>query len=136
MPVVAGAMCARHPAVAAVEICARCGAFVCPSCLELRENAVLCTACHERYAGKASGRAIASLVLGIIGINCGLLPGLIGLVLAYQELAAIERGESPEAGRSIAVGGKIIGFINLGLLVLAVGIAAAMILWAMRLGHS
>lgn len=130
MPVATGAVCAQHPQAQAVEICTRCGVFVCATCLQFRDNAVLCPTCHGRFMGKASTRAVLSLVLGIIGFNCLFLPGVVGLVLAIQELGAIDRGEAPEAGRSIATGGKVIGFINLGILVLGLGAAAIAVLFA------
>ncbi len=114
----------------AVEICHRCGRFVCSSCLELSGEGVLCTECHERMGvgGKASRRAVTSLVLGILGLNCGLVPGVFGLWLAHQELAAIARGEAPVAGRNLARGGQILGYVNLVILVL--GLAALVVFGA------
>jgi hypothetical protein len=120
MPVATGARCATHPDVAAVEICQRCGAFVCGTCLELQGAEVLCANCFARQGGKkASGRAVASLVLGIVGLNCGFVWGVVGLVLAYQELGAIARGEAPAVGRNLAKGGQILGWINVVILALA-----------------
>jgi hypothetical protein len=127
MPVATGARCATHPEVAAVEICQRCGAFVCGSCLELKGTEVLCTTCFARQAGKPSRRAVAALVLGILGLNCGFVWGVVGLVLAYRELRAIARGEAPQAGQNLAKGGQILGWINVAILVLALiaGVVAA-----------
>ncbi len=128
------ARCAVHPEVAAVEICSRCGGFVCSECLELEEQSVLCPSCLNRSGsrGAASGRAIASLILGILGLNCGFLPGIIGLVLAVQELAAIEQGSAPPGGRNLARGGKILGYVNIGLLGLVVLIGIAIGVGAAR----
>lgn len=88
----------------------------------MEEQSVLCPSCLNRSGsrGAASGRAIASLILGIVGLNCGFLPGIIGLVLALQELSAIEQGTSPAGGRNLARGGKILGYVNVGLLGLVV----------------
>ncbi len=69
---------------------------------------------------RPSGRAVAALVFAILGIQCGLLPGIIGLVLGTAELSAIERGEAPAAGKAIARGGQIIGAISAVLLALTI----------------
>src|SRR5579871_6794603 len=118
MAVLPGARCANHPAVAAVEICQRCGNFVCGDCLEIQEGQALCPPCFERKkeAGPASARATVSVVLGALGINCGLVWGIPGLILAHQELAAIERGDSPPGGKYLAKAGKILGWINVALI--------------------
>src|SRR4051812_23741772 len=98
MAVAASARCATHSEVPAVEVCQRCGAFVCGECLELVEGAPFCTSCFARSSGgSASRRAVASLVLSIVGLNCAFLPGIVGLVLASRELSAIERNEAPMA---------------------------------------
>lgn len=113
-----GARCATHPQDAAVEVCRRCGSFVCGSCLQLLASGVFCPPCYERSnaSAKASPQAIASLVLGLVGLNCMFVPGVVGLVLAQKELRRIEEGSSPEAGRNLARGGRILGWINVVLL--------------------
>ncbi len=131
-PAAQGARCALHPATAAVDICQRCGGFVCGECLELQGSDVFCQNCFQRSGGggKASGRAVASLVLGILGIQCGLLPGVVALFLAQQELAAIDRGESPAAGKGLAKGGLILGWISVGLLVAVILVAIGVAVFA------
>ncbi|PZR07180.1 MAG: hypothetical protein DI536_28390 [Archangium gephyra] len=122
----AGARCAKHPDVQAVENCSRCGAFVCPSCLEFHlDGGIRCANCMDRdRTEKPSGRAVAALVFAVLGIQCGLLPGIVGLVLGTAELSAIERGEAPAAGRSLARGGQIIGGIAAALLaIVLIGVA-------------
>lgn len=119
------ARCARHPEAPAVDTCQRCGAFVCGDCLELREGRGYCPDCFIRsQSGPASKRAIAAIVLGIVGLNCGFLPGVIGLLLSYRELAAIDAGEAPDTGRSLARGGRVLGWINVALLVVATAAGA------------
>jgi hypothetical protein len=60
----------------------------------------------------ASGRAIASLVLGILGIvMCGFLTAIPAAILGKMELNAIQRGESPIAGKGLATAGFWIGTI-------------------------
>ncbi|MBI2895214.1 MAG: DUF4190 domain-containing protein [Deltaproteobacteria bacterium] len=64
-------------------------------------------------AGQASGRAIAALVLGIVGlVLCGWLAGIPAVILGKMELNAIERGEAPAAGKGIATAGFWIGVIG------------------------
>jgi hypothetical protein len=130
MTVASGARCPTHPDAAAVEVCQRCGAFVCAQCLELKGAQVFCPACAARQgaAGKASARAMASMVLGVCGLQCGFVWGLIALPLAYAELRAIESGEAPAAGKGLATAGKILGWINvviIGIILIVVAIAFA-----------
>lgn len=115
--------CALHPEVAAIEICTRCGAFACGDCVEFTETVpsqTLCTTCYSRYfSQKASQRAVAGLVLGLVGISTCWLLGLAAWILGQQELEAIDRGEAPEKGRNLASGAKWLGLIQLGLIILA-----------------
>jgi hypothetical protein len=60
----------------------------------------------------ASGRAIASLVLGILSlVLCGFFTSVPAAILGKMELNAIGRGESPAAGRGIAMAGFWIGIV-------------------------
>lgn len=63
---------------------------------------------------KASGMAIASLVLSLLGILCG-ITAIIGIVLGVLELGKIKRGESSAKGKGLATAGIIIGAIVLAL---------------------
>ncbi len=53
--------CANHPDVSAVEICSRCGSFVCGACLEYTKDeppVPRCTACVRRELSlRGPGRA-------------------------------------------------------------------------------
>jgi len=71
---------------------------------------------------KASGMAIASVVLSVLGcLGCGgCVFGLIGAILGKMELGKIDSGESSEAGRGMAKGGLILGIINVVLYGLAI----------------
>ncbi|MFL5318708.1 MAG: DUF4190 domain-containing protein [Myxococcaceae bacterium] len=132
MAVAATARCAVHPDAPAVELCQRCGNFVCGDCLELVEGVPYCTSCFKRsVSGSASKQAVAALVFSIIGLNCGFLPGIAGLVLGMRELRAIELNQSPAAGKSVAKAARTIGVINIVLLGLAV---VGFLIW--RVGRS
>ena len=73
----------------------------------------------------ASGMAVASLVLGIIGIVmiccCFYLAaplGVVAWVLGQIERNNIRRGESPEAGMGMATAGWVLGIVTTALFVL------------------
>ena len=128
------AKCPDHPDRDARDVCVRCGRFVCGACLELgEEQETLCQACYARTTtrGKASGQAVGALVLAIVGLNC-MMPflGIVSLVLGRSELAAIERGESPSAGRNLAKGAIVLGWIDIGIMIVAIIAAAvALLTW-------
>lgn len=133
MAVAASAHCAVHPAVPAVEVCERCGAFVCGDCLELHEGHPFCASCFQRLGTtSASKQAVAALIFSIVGLNCGFLPGVVGLILAYRERAAIERGQAPIQGSSVTKAALIIGWIDVALLVIGVIALIAFILKAAK----
>jgi len=101
MKVAAGAVCALHPSAAAIDVCTRCGSFVCEVCEELSvTDEVFCTACYERVksgaptlrshlgrgllAGAVMLLVIASGVGGFtVAVGVGL--GVPGLVLTGLE---------------------------------------------------
>ncbi len=59
-----------------------------------------------------SNQATISLVLGIVGIICCGLVAPVAWWMGQKELAAIDSGASPEAGRGLATAGKILGIIG------------------------
>lgn len=112
-----------------MDVCARCGTFICGECLDVQEGKSYCPDCFTRaQSGPASKRAIAAVILGIVGLNCAFIPGIVGLALAVRELAAIDQGEAPDTGRSLAKGARVLGWINVALLLLAVGAAVYYVL--------
>jgi hypothetical protein len=120
--------CAVHPDSPSVEICSRCGAFVCASCLEFDESerqAPYCAGCYRKeVAPGASGRAVAALVVGIMCLSLCPPGGLVAWLLAEQELSAIARGEAPMKGRNLARGARVLGIFELGLTALAIVVGA------------
>jgi uncharacterized protein DUF4190 len=123
------APCNLHPEQVATAPCRRCGTLTCVSCLALSGARAWCRACEEHSRlGSASRRAVASGVLGGVGLCCAFVPGVLGLVLGYAELRSIERGDTPRAGREWARAGVVLGWMNVGLAV-AVGLVSV---W---LGH-
>jgi hypothetical protein len=76
-------------------------------------------------AARASPLAWSALVLGIVGINLTLIPGLVGWVLGRRELERIDAGLSPPAGRPLARGAVLLGKLcAVALVVLAVVLLA------------
>lgn len=73
---------------------------------------------------KASGMAIASLVLSIFGCLCG-ITAIVGVILGLIELGRIKKGESSAKGRGLALAGVIIGIVvlALGLILTIISIA-------------
>ncbi len=66
------------------------------------------------YPDKASGMAIAALVLGILGFCCcGIFAGIPALVLGFIENGKIKRLESSPKGKGFAVAGIILGILSL-----------------------
>lgn len=126
------AQCPRHPDQAATATCNRCGRFVCTTCLNVEASQTLCDECYQRkHSGKASGRAVGALVLGLVGLNCMPFLGILAIIMANAELAAIERGESPSKGANLAKGARILGWIEVGLMGMG---AVAVVVMAIAFG--
>ncbi len=61
----------------------------------------------------ASGRAITALILGIATFVCCGLLGIPAFFLGRAEENAIDRGEAPAVGRTLAKIGWILGLVGL-----------------------
>ena len=91
--------------------CLRCGKKI---KIPLKKKPITLTRSDTgRHQGPASGRAITSMILGILGLTgmCILL-GLPALILGKSELKAIKQKKSPIAGRGFAQAGFIMGIIS------------------------
>ena len=143
---VSGALCGRHPTVAAVEICTRCGTFVCGECVAYRaDEQPYCTDClahldHARPSRRASvglGLSIGAASGVLVGVVLpplwllALFAGTAGAVVSWVEVRAIARGDAPTAGLRRARAGRLIGILVAGLLLLAV---AALVYVGFRAG--
>jgi hypothetical protein len=61
---------------------------------------------------KPSSAAITSLVLGILSfVLCGLFSAIPAWIMGKNEIARIQAGQSPEAGRTLATVGMWLGII-------------------------
>lgn len=143
-PSLVGASCGTHVGVAAVEICTRCGTFLCGDCVEyFREETPACANCMPHLIGSpASLRARISPILSVLGLT-GLLGGFIvrgrsglfvwavgfalgfaGIAFGVQELRLIRAGQAGTRGRRWAQWGLGVGALfalGFGLLLVSFG---------------
>jgi Domain of unknown function (DUF4190) len=98
--------------------------------MELEEREAYCPECAPKVSKRAahSGRATAAIVCGLLALNGCFFLGLPAILLGHAEMAAIDRGESPYAGRNLAKGGMILGYIGTAFGALAILIGVAMVL--------
>ena len=113
------ATCVNHPSSLATDNCSRCGDFICGECIETKDWEIFCTKCHNRVE-KHTPRATTALVLSILSLQGCLFLGIPAVILGYQELKAIERGESPAGGKNMVKGAVILGAITSALMVLII----------------
>ncbi len=67
---------------------------------------------------ETSGKAIASLVLGILGLVTCAIPGIFAIPLGHAALGDIRDRRGAVVGDGLAKAGIILGWINVALLVL------------------
>lgn len=139
-----GASCGNHPTVPAVEICTRCGTFLCGDCVEyFREETPACANCMPVLLGSpASMRARVSPILSTLGLSgllagfmlkgrtglvvwaAGFLIGFAGLAFGVQELRLIRAGQAGTRGRRWAQLGLGVGALfalGFGILLVSFG---------------
>jgi hypothetical protein len=78
--------------------------------------------------GSTNGFAIASLVLGIIGIM-GLppiIPSILALIFGYKAKGQIDRSNGLEQGRGLAIAGIVLGWIAIVFAILFAILAVAL----------
>ena len=141
----AGAHCGNHPANPAVEICTRCGTFLCGDCVEyFEEETSACANCLPLLAGgPASVRARVSPAFTTLGLGAliagfivrgrpglliwagGFLVGFAGLAFGVQELRLVKLDQSGSRGRNWARAGLVIGAL------FALGFAALVLSFAL-----
>jgi hypothetical protein len=122
----AGARCGLHVEVAAVDLCKRCGRFLCGECVQLLGEDAYCPECAERLkAGPAStlskvafGLAAGSwllLALGMASVSVFAIASgplsVIGVFVSIVELIRISRGDTSPQGRGRALISLISGVV-------------------------
>jgi len=107
--------------------------MICPRCgVENVEGSNYCRSCGQNLGvqvvgqsgtevePKTSGLAIASLVLSITGVCCG-IGGIIGLILGCVALSQINNSNGRLTGKGLAIAGIVLGIVSiLGMLVTTV----------------
>lgn len=72
----------------------------------------------------ASKRAIWGLIFSVLSFAfCPIITAIVGVVLSHQELAAIERGLAPIAGKPVAQAGYYVGLANIFLYAICFALA-------------
>jgi Flp pilus assembly pilin Flp len=67
-----------------------------------------------------SGKATASMVLGIVGVvACGFIAGIPAIILGKQARREIDASNGWLTGRGMATAGIVMGWIEVGLAILA-----------------
>ena len=76
----------------------------------------------DYVAKRTNGYAIASLVLGILGITgpVFLIGPILALVFGYSGKRQIDESAGRENGRGLAVAGIVLGWVGIGLTILFV----------------
>ncbi len=77
---------------------------------------------------KTDGMAVTSLVLGIIGICCCFLTGIVALILGLKSRKRIRESNGMLTGDGVALAGVITGCISLATALFQIGILAGMLL--------
>lgn len=93
---------------------------------------------NEQPSGNAprtSVAAIASLILGILGLIqvLPIIGSIAGLILGYAAKSEISRGNGAIGGEGLAQAGIILGWIGVGLTVIGLCLAALVFIGALSL---
>ncbi len=151
MAALVSARCAQHEKAAAVEVCIRCGTFLCSECLELFGDEPYCLRCLElvtrtpesarsvvaaALSGAAAWLGGVLFLFGTLQLAASrgtfffgvavpfLVPGLFGFALGRSERERLLRGEVPPRSAVYANAAVLLGTLDLALLVLALAGAA------------
>lgn len=63
---------------------------------------------------QANGMAIASMILGIIGLGgIPLVPAALALIFGYKARRSIDESQGRESGRGMAVAGIVLGYVGI-----------------------
>jgi hypothetical protein len=81
---------------------------------------------------KTSGKAVVSLVFGIIGfIVLPLIAGIVAVIVGYSAKGDIRKSAGALKGEDMATAGIILGWVNLGLTVIGICVGVVIVLGVM-----
>lgn len=130
------ARCGTHPEVGAVDVCTRCGRFLCSECVDYWNEQPVCASCLPLMdGGAATSRAKGAPVLAVLGA-VGMVAGfflrgrrglrvwavaapmvVVGLALGVTELRMIRARQAGARGRPWALTAVLAGLVGVLLLV-------------------
>ena len=84
---------------------------------------------------KTDSLAVTSLVLGVCGIGCCFLSGIVALVLGLKSRKKIRESNGTLTGDGLALAGIITGCVSLGLAIFQIAILAGLLLPAVSLAR-
>jgi hypothetical protein len=99
-------LCGVHPKERAVDVCARCGTFLCFGCVLSLMGTVYCAPCVDKLNAPPPPEPVPSRVYGYLWLSIlgFILPpfALLALVLGTVERRWIHKGTAPAAGDRLA----------------------------------
>ncbi len=137
-----GATCGAHAGVVAVDLCPRCGRFLCGECVELVGEQAFCASCASVVTARPSRPARWSVgfsLVGLVGMGLGLFTqgragllvwalamptGVLGFALALQ---ALRGAPSPATVRRAKWGRALATLHLLAVFALLVSFAAFLV---------
>lgn len=88
-------------------------------------------------AQQTDGLAIASLILSVFSfIGCPLFAAILGVIFGYMSLSKIEESRGALGGEELARAGVIIGWVHIGLVVLAAIIILVLVITGVIVSNS
>lgn len=109
--------CGVHPETPAVDVCTRCGTFVCFTCVDGLAGNVYCAPCVRKLTApppreRAPARTYVALGLAVVGFV--LVPlAVVAIGMGLLERWRIRRGRAPVAGERNARAATTVGVIAL-----------------------
>ena len=76
---------------------------------------------QPRMAPRTNGLAIASMVLGVVGVS------IVAVILGHVALSQIKKSEGSQEGRGFAIAGVVLGYIGIALFVILITVVVVVI---------
>jgi hypothetical protein len=76
---------------------------------------------QPRVVARTNGLAIASMVLGVVGIS------IVAVILGHVALSQIKKSEGTQEGRGFAIAGVVLGYIGIALFLIFIAVVVVVI---------